>query len=77
MRPSLITATSWAMVRMSARLWVTKSMETPSSAWSLASSSMIAACTETSSQEVTSSQIEHRGLGREGAGDGHALALAA
>src|SRR5215211_1497434 len=61
MRPSFITATRSAIVRMSARSWVMNSMLRPISLRSWPSSSMIAACTETSSAEVTSSQISTEG----------------
>src|SRR3954464_4869730 len=61
MRPSVMTITRSAIVRMSARSCVMNSRLSPICWRSLPSSSMIAACTETSSAEVTSSQTSSFG----------------
>src|SRR3954447_9174346 len=61
MRPSVITITRSAIVRMSARSCVMNSRLSPICSRSLPSSSMIAAWTETSSAEVTSSQTSSFG----------------
>ena len=76
-RPSLMTATSCESVRISARLCVTKSSPMSSSRWSSARTSMIAACTETSSAEVTSSQTRSCGSATSARAIADALALAA
>ena len=60
------------------RSWVMKSMREPRARRAArCSSSSTAACTETSSAEVISSQMSRSGCGRERAGDRDPLALAA
>ena len=76
MRPSLMTATRSAIVRMSARSWVMNSRLRPISARSVSSSSMMAAWTDVERGGDLVADQELR-LRRQRTRDGDPLALAA
>ena len=56
-----MTTTCWAMLRMSAMLWVMKIIASPCWRWRRRNTSTTAAWTETSSKDVTSSQTSSAG----------------
>src|SRR5690348_8966637 len=59
--PPRSTTAQWATLRTRARLWVMKIMARRRCACTARSSSMTTACTDTSSAEVTSSQMSRSG----------------